>query len=161
MKENNGEVIAVLDNIRSAHNVGSIFRTADGAGITTLYLVGQTPAPIDRFGRERSDIKKVALGAEKIVEWKYFKESRDAVSALAEEGYTIVAVEQSDRAVDYRSFEMRGEKKIALVCGNEVEGVSIPFLEAASHIIDIPMNGEKESLNVAVAFGIIAYGILN
>ena len=149
----NREVVAVLHNIRSAHNVGSMFRTADGAGIKKLYLCGITPTPTDRFGRERSDFKKVALGAD--VSWEYQKSAITLIKKLKKGGYKIFAVEQSERSVSYaQSFK---EKRIVLVVGNEVSGIPATILKHADKILEIPMRGSKESLNVSVAFGIVAY----
>ena len=96
------KVVVVLDNIRSVYNVGSIFRTADGFGVSKIYLCGTTPEPIDRFGRARKDIAKVALGAEQSVEWEYFEKTTDVISKLKKEGVEIVAVEQADNSVSYK-----------------------------------------------------------
>jgi tRNA G18 (ribose-2'-O)-methylase SpoU len=153
------ELVAVLHNIRSVHNVGSIFRTADGAGVGKLYLCGITPSPFDRFKNVRPDFAKVALGAEKSVAWAMEKDTATTIVALKKEGYEIFALEQSARAVPYYSVRPSGEKKIALILGAEVDGIPDDLLALADRVIDIPMHGGKESLNVSVAFGVAAYGL--
>lgn len=152
------EIVAVLDNIRSVHNVGSIFRTSDAAGVHTLYLCGVTPTPLDRFGKVRKDFAKVSLGAEQTLLWKAKRSTALVLRALKKEGYTIVAVEQADGSKPY--FALRKKyKKVALVIGNEVTGLSRAILARADVVAEIPMHGKKESLNVSVAFGIAVYGI--
>lgn len=153
-------IIAVLDNIRSAHNVGSIFRTADAFGISEIYLCGTTPAPVDKFGREREDIAKVALGAERSVKWKYFSSSLRAVGALKKKGMKIFSIEQNENSEDIGKLKKSREENIALVFGNEVNGVSPKIIAASDKIFEIPMFGKKESLNVSVAFGIAAYSLV-
>ena len=101
------EVIVILDNIRSTFNVGSIFRTADALGVKQLILGGTTPAPVDRFGRARADIAKVALGAEKSVGWKYEKNILNSIKKLKKEGYQIIAVEQVENSVDYKKVKVK------------------------------------------------------
>lgn len=150
--------VLVLHNIRSAHNVGAIFRTADAAGIEKIYLSGYTPAPIDRFGRLRGDIAKTALGAEQTVPWEQIARVRALALRLKKEGYAIIAVDQDARAVDYKAFRPSG--KIALVMGNEVRGISKALRDASDAIIEIPMRGKKESLNVSVACGIVLFRVL-
>ncbi len=152
------EVIAVLSDIRSIHNVGSIFRTADSAGIKELYLCGITPSPLDRFGRVRPEFAKVALGAERFVKWESKKSTVSTLSTLSKKGYAIVAIEQADTSKPY-TIMRKNNGKVALVVGNEVDGLSKIVLKKADTIIEIPMRGEKESLNVSVAFGVVAYGI--
>lgn len=149
-------MIAVLVDIRSALNVGSIFRTADAAGFEKIYLTGITPGPIDDFGQPRSDIAKVALGAEKYLAWEKVKSPTRLLNKLKKEGYFILALEQLDRSVPFDKFRPK-KKKTALVLGNEVEGLPKRIIDLADGIIEIPMMGKKESLNVSVAFGIAAY----
>ncbi|MFA6430738.1 MAG: RNA methyltransferase [Candidatus Paceibacterota bacterium] len=149
--------VVILDNVRSIHNVGSIFRTSDALGINKIYLCGYTPTPKDRFGRERQDLAKVALGAEKDIEWEYVKETKDIIKALKKEKYQIIAVEQAKNSVDYK--EVRTKAPVALVMGNEVGGIEKDILKLADVIAEIPMNGNKESLNVSVSFGIAGYEI--
>jgi len=155
------EVIVVLDNIRSTHNVGSIFRTADALGVKQLVLCGTTPAPIDRFGRERKDIAKVSLGGEKSVLWKYEKDSLSIVRKFKKEGYQIIAVEQALKSVDYKKVKLNSNSKIVFVMGEEVLGINKNILKIADVIAEIPMLGEKESLNVSVSFGVALFRILN
>ena len=152
-------IIVVLDNIRSAHNVGSIFRTADAFGITEIYLCGTSPTPVDKFGRLRKDIAKVSLGAEKTVPWKYFSSSLRAVNLLKKKGVKILSIEQSEGSADIHDIKLYQNTDIALVFGNEVDGVSPKILRLSDKIFEIPMYGKKESLNVSVAFGIVVYQI--
>lgn len=154
-------MIAVLDNIRSVHNVGSIFRTADGAGFEEIYLCGVTPTPIDRFGKIRGDFAKTALGAEKKVGWKYVPSTARVLNTLKKEGWYIIALEQTRGSVSYRKVKIskKQKEKTALVVGNEVEGISKSVLKYADTIMEIPMRGKKESLNVSVSFGIAAYAL--
>lgn len=147
----------ILDNIRSAHNVGSIFRTSDGAGVTHVYIGGYTPAPIDRFGRDVAEIAKTSLGASQAVPWSLFAE--DAISSLAAElkadGFSIVAVEQTNAAVPIRTFAV--PEKVVYVLGNEIGGVSAAWLSLVDVVVHIPMQGTKESLNVSVCAGIVLF----
>jgi tRNA G18 (ribose-2'-O)-methylase SpoU len=152
-------VVVVLDNIRSTFNVGSIFRTADALGVKQIILGGTTPAPVDRFGRDRKDITKVSLGAEKNVAWKYEKNVLIAIKKFKKAGYQIVAVEQADRSVDYKKVKIKN--KAVFVMGAEVEGVDKNILKIADIIAEIPMRGLKESLNISVAFGVALFRILN
>src|SRR3989344_1626347 len=144
-------MVIVLDNLRSLYNVGSIFRTADAAGVKRIYLCGVTPEPTDRFGTVRSQFSKVALGAEKNIMWKKISTSLHCVRQLKKEGFIIWAVEQSRNSKPYYCFRKKVKAKTVLVFGNEVEGVSSPILKEADSILEIPMHGKKESLNVAVA----------
>ncbi len=152
------DAVVVLDNIRSVHNVGSIFRTSDALGVSKIYLCGCTPTPLDRFGRERKDLAKTALGAEKDVKWEYFKDTISILKRLKKEGFEIIAVEQDKKSVDCRKIKVKS--KVALIMGNEVEGVSREVLKLADKIAEIPMRGKKESLNVSVSFGIAGFCIL-
>lgn len=147
--------ILILHNIRSAQNVGSIFRTADGAGAKEIILTGYTPAPIDRFGRVRSDIAKAALGAENTVSWRQEADTASVIAQLKEAGVEVVAVEQDARAINYRDH--KAQEEVAFIFGNEVEGIESAVLDVCDAVIDIPMRGTKESLNVAVAAGIILF----
>ena len=142
----------ILDNIRSAHNVGSIFRTSDGAGVSKVFLVGHTPAPIDRFGREQPEIKKTSLGATNSVEWESCEDSAVLVKELKEVGVEIISVEQEAVATDYQDYKMNGDT--AYVFGNEVDGVSQEFIDETEQVMEIPQFGTKHSLNVSVAAGI-------
>ena len=151
--------VLVLDNIRSAHNVGSLFRTADAVGVEKIFLCGTTPSPIDRFGRERNDIAKVALGAEKTIAYESVVSTSDAVLKLKADGYQIIAIEQSPHAVDYKTVVPKFP--VAFVLGTEVTGLSKEILNLADVVAEIPMQGKKESLNVVVAGGVALFRILN
>lgn len=134
-----------------------MFRTADAAGIEKMYLCGITPAPFDLFGRVRAQFAKVSLGAEHTVAWEAKKNTLALIRALQKEGYTVFAVEQYKGSVPYHKAVVPKEKKIAFVVGNEVDGLPPKVCEACDVVLEIPMNGGKESLNVSVSFGIIAY----
>ncbi len=151
--------VVVLDNIRSVFNVGSIFRTADALGINTIYLCGTTPCPKDRFGRDRNDLAKVALGAEKNLAWEYAENTLGVVKKLKKQGFQIIAVEQDRKSLDFR--KVKAKNSAALVLGNEVEGINTKILAHADAIAEIPMMGKKESLNVSVSFGVIGYQIFS
>ncbi|MCD8494799.1 MAG: TrmH family RNA methyltransferase [Candidatus Pacebacteria bacterium] len=146
----------LLPDIRSAHNVGSIFRTANAAGVTKIFLTGTTPAPIDRFGRKRADIAKVALGAEDTVPWEYHASYADVLT-LCRDHVDIVALEQDPRSIPYTHYTPPSARDILCVVGNEVDGISKDILEHAHTIVEIPMYGDKESLNVSVATGILLF----
>ena len=149
------EIAVLLHNIRSTHNVGSIFRTSDAAGVSSIFLSGYTSIPIDRFGRPQKDIAKTALGAENTIPWKYFKTPQKLISDLKKEGWTIVGVEQDKRSIDYRTFKSEG--KTVYIFGNEVLGISPSLRKICDSMVEIPMHGKKESLNVSVAAGIILF----
>jgi tRNA G18 (ribose-2'-O)-methylase SpoU len=152
------EIVLILNNIRSVHNVGSIFRTADAAGVTKIILAGYSPTPLDRFGRERSDFAKVSLGAEKTVPWEYVKTVGKVVDTLKAEGYQIVAIEQHKNSTPLFRYKPKG--KVAVVMGNEVRGISAQLLKKCDKILEIPMHGKKESLNVSVSAGIALFSII-
>ena len=158
-KEKIKDIIVVLDNIRSVHNVGAIFRTADALGVDKIFLCGITPAPIDRFGRERNDLHKAALGAEKNVSWQQHSSTLLCVEQLKNEGYSVVCVEQSKNSFDYK--KVIPKNKTCFVFGNEVEGISKEVLHIADQIAEISMIGKKESLNVSVTFGIMMFRMLD
>ncbi len=157
--EKKKQTILILDNIRSSHNVGSIFRTADALGISKIFLAGYTPKPVDRFGRVAPEIAKTALGAEKTIPWESVESISQIIRALKKEKFKIIAVEQSPKSVDYK--KVRLAKKSALILGNEVSGIDKKILSLCDSIAEIPMNGEKESLNVAVAFGVAGFRLLD
>ena len=150
------QICLLLHNIRSAHNVGSIFRTAEATGVSKIYLSGYTPAPMDRFGRMRKDITKVSLGAEKDVEWETVGDIRELIKNFKK--VKIVAVEQDKRSISYKDIKL--DNNILLIFGNEVDGIEKEILDLCDQIIEIPMRGKKESLNVSVAAGIILYSLL-
>lgn len=147
--------LLILDNIRSVHNVGSIFRTAETAGVAKIYCLGTTPTPLDRFGQKRKDFAKVALGAEELVNWEYLEDGINLVKKLKKEKFNIVALEQDKKSVNFR--KIKKPSKVALIVGNEVGGVSKSLLNLADQIAEIPMKGQKESLNVSVATGIMLF----
>jgi len=148
----------ILPDIRSAYNVGSIFRTADAVGISKIFLVGYTPLPLDKFRREKKEISKTALGAEKTISWEHTDEMLPLLKHLKNEGFQIIAVEQSEKSVDYKNVSLK--EKNAFIFGNEVEGVSPEVLNECDVVTEIPMLGEKESLNVSVSVGVALFRIL-
>jgi len=148
-----------LHNIRSVYNVGSIFRTADAVGIDHIYLSGYTPLPIDRFGRERSDMNKIALGAEQSVSWSQLKNIPEDILEIKKQGAELVCVEQHNNSVEYDNFVSNNTSELILAMGEETTGFDPEILLLADSVIEIPMRGEKESLNVSVAFGIAAYSV--
>ncbi len=166
------EIFLILHNIRSLHNVGSIFRTADGAGVSKIYLTGYTPAPIDIFGKTRKEIAKTALGAENTVPWEKHRNLSQLIKKLKNDRSptSIIGVEQDEKAIDYREFTRSSSHStgrssdraasFAFVLGNEVRGLSKQTLKKCDKIIEIPMHGKKESLNVAVTAGIVLFHII-
>ncbi len=151
------ETRILLDNIRSVHNVGSIFRTAECAGVKKIYCVGTTPVPVDRFGRRRKDFAKVSLGAEDMIAWEHIgdEEAIGVIKKLKKEGFQIVAVEQEEDSINISEF--RRKLKTLYILGNEVDGVSGGLLKVADLAVEIPMKGKKESLNVSVATGVVLF----
>jgi 23S rRNA (guanosine2251-2'-O)-methyltransferase len=159
----------VIPNIRSAHNVGSLFRTADGAGFSKIYLCGYTPTPLDRFGRvgkAQKEIAKTSLGAEKTIAHEYLPTLKETIKKLKKEGFVIIGLEQDEKAIKIglsKAENSRFEKLIkistgiALVVGEEVNGMTAADKKLMDHLIELPMYGEKESLNVSVAGGIAMY----
>jgi len=147
---NDKSVYLILDNIRSLLNVGAIFRTADAVGVKKIYLCGITPQP------PHEKISKTALGADTIVPWEYHKQTWRLIEKLNKDGYRIIALEKTKTAKNIFEFKAPNER-IALIVGNEILGLSPKILKRSSEIVSIPMNGQKESLNVAVAFGIVVY----
>jgi tRNA G18 (ribose-2'-O)-methylase SpoU len=200
--QNKKELVVILNNIRSNENVGSIFRTCDAVGVSKIILVGITPAPLDRFGRENKGLVKASLGAEKFVPWERAEDLREAVEKLSNfyselisgstdifmlknsspsvdeaecslqsssqasnkqallKNWKVIAIEQNENSIDYREIKNNKEENIALVFGNEVEGLSKEDQSLCDLVAEIPMRGQKESLNVAVSVGIVLYGIL-
>lgn len=158
-EKNKIEAVLILPDIRSAHNVGSIFRTSDAVGISRIFLCGYTPRPLDKFDRPQKEIAKTALGGEKTIPWVYEKSVVKVIESLKSEGFKITAIEQTDNSIDYKKFKC--SKKVAFILGNEVDGMSKKVLDKCDAAIEIPMRGEKESLNVAVAAGIVLFRVLN
>lgn len=153
------QIHLLLHDIRSTHNVGAIFRTADAAGVKKIYLSGYTPAPIDRFGRARPDISKASLGAEKTVAWESVTDQVELIKKLKKDKFQIVALEQDKGAVNYK--DLKKSENILLILGNEVDGVDKDILSLCDDIAEIPMLGMKESLNVSVSAGIMLYSLIN
>ena len=143
------KIIVVLDNVRSKHNVGSVFRTADAFLKEAVYLCGYTPKPPHR------DIQKTALGATETVEWHYCNTTIEAINLLKQKGYKVFAVEQAEGSVSLEKFTIA--ENIAVVFGNEVEGVDNQVLELCDGCIEIPQFGTKHSLNISVAVGIVLW----
>lgn len=152
------QCVVILPNIRSVFNVGGIFRTSDAVGVSHIYLCGYTPTPLDRFGRKRKDFSKCALGAEETVPWSSHDNAVDVIEELKSKGYQIVAIEQSDLSHPYNQIPYA--EKVALIFGNEVDGVDQLLLKEADIIAELPMLGKKESLNVGVTAGIVLYEVL-
>lgn len=150
--------ILILPDIRSAINIGSMFRTADAVGVDKIFLTGVTPCPNDKFGRVQKDIEKSALGAETWMPWEYKKMLIPLLKSLKKDGYTIVAIEQDKRAVDYRKVKV--PKRAAFIVGTEVTGLDKKILKECDIIAYIPMYGKKESLNVSVACGVALFRML-
>ena len=153
------QIFVLLHNIRSVHNVGSIFRTCDALGVDTVYISGYTPKPLDRFGRARSDVAKVALGAEKNVKWEEIKNPKKLLAEMKKICVKIIALEQAENSVDYKKVKITGDT--IFIFGNEVDGVEKNILSLADTVAEIPMRGKKESLNVSVAFGVAMFRMLN
>lgn len=145
-----GRVSVLLDNIRSAWNVGSVFRSADGFGLAHAYLCGITPTP------ENDAVRKTSLGAEDSVPWSYHKDALKLVKGLKKEGWRILALEEDPRAKQLNHFSASAQRSV-LIIGNEVTGVDPELLDLCDDILYIPMYGDKKSFNVATAFGIAAY----
>jgi 23S rRNA (guanosine2251-2'-O)-methyltransferase len=144
-------VILLLENIRSMHNVGSVFRTADAFLAEAIYLCGYTPRPPHR------DIHKTALGATETVEWKYMDSALEAAQELKSVGWMVVAVEQAEGSIPLQQFKLNTGEKLLLIFGNEVEGVSQSVLAGCDACIEIPQFGMKHSLNVSVAAGMVLW----
>ncbi len=156
MRDTNAmKMYVILHNIRSAHNVGSIFRTADGAGVSKIFLTGYTPTPIDRFGREQAEILKTSLGATHTVAHEAYLDVFEVIRTLQKEGVSIVAVEQTERSQNYKKYIPKGN--VAFIFGNEITGVEEEVLAVADAHIEIPMHGAKESLNVSVCAGVVLF----
>lgn len=144
-------VSVVLDNVRSAHNVGSVFRTADAFALESIYICGISARP------PHKEIEKTALGATQSVAWYYLPTTLEACQQLLQQGYELIAVEQTTESIFLHNFEVKNDKKYALIFGNEVEGVQQAVLEVASQCVEIQQFGTKHSLNIAVSVGIVAW----
>jgi tRNA G18 (ribose-2'-O)-methylase SpoU len=159
----NNEFYLILHNIRSAYNVGAIFRTADGAGVDHIYLTGYTPLPPDGTQlyttKPERMIIKTALGAIDYVQWSGHGEIKKVIDRLRDNNTEIVALEQGDKSIDYKQFVT--DKNVALILGNEPVGIDEQTLSLCDTMIDIPMRGQKKSLNVSVAAGIAMYELID
>lgn len=164
MKEGKKELCFILHNVRSAYNVGSIFRTADSVGASKMYLSGYTPTPFVYKTKSLHQTKaekmlaKTALGAQAYLDWEKVDDIFGLIESLKKDGYMVIALEQDKRSVLYGEFESVG--KMALILGNEPSGVNQEVLDACDAIIEIPMRGRKKSLNVSVAAGIAGYELM-
>ncbi len=143
-------IVVVLENIRSAYNVGSVFRTADAFLLDRIYICGYTAHP------PHKEIKKTALGADESVDWKYFKTTKEAVDELRKENFKIFSVEQAEKSIMLNTLKS-GNEKVAIVFGNEVTGVEQATIQLSDGCIEIPQLGIKHSLNVSVAAGIVLW----
>jgi 23S rRNA (guanosine2251-2'-O)-methyltransferase len=144
-------LVVVLDNVRSMHNVGSVFRTADAFLVSGIWLCGYTPRPPHR------DINKTALGATETVEWHYAEQTVVALEKLKMEGYSIFAVEQVEKSIPLHEFSFKESEKLAVVFGNEVSGIDEAALKLCDGSVEIPQFGMKHSLNISVAAGIVLW----
>ena len=147
-------VIAVLENIRSAYNVGSVFRTADAFLLEAIYITGYTCIP------PHKEIKKTALGAEETVAWKHFTNASEAIIALKADGYKIFAIEQAVNSLALQQVDFSSNEKIAVIFGNEVTGVEQETIGQCDGCIEIPQLGMKHSLNIATAAGVVLWEIV-
>lgn len=148
-------LVIVLDNVRSMHNVGSAFRTADAFAVERILLCGITGTPPHR------EIEKTALGATQSVTWEYYKNSIDAVHQLKAEGYTLLAIEQVENSVSLDEYQPDPQQKLALIFGNEVNGVEEEVIQVADTCLEIPQFGTKHSFNVSVTIGIVLWDFIN
>ena len=147
-------VIVVLENIRSAYNVGSVFRTSDAFLVQYIYIIGYTSQP------PHKEIKKTALGAEESVQWKHFENTADAITDLRENGYAIYAVEQTEGSFKLNAIRFEPEEKIAVIFGNENAGVAQSTILLCDGCIEIPQLGMKHSLNIATAAGVVLWELV-
>ena len=148
-------LIVVLDNVRSQHNIGAVFRTADAFRLQGVWLCGICCCP------PNNEIHKTALGAELTVDWRYFEHTLDAVRALQEDGYTVFAIEQAHGSTLLQDMQLPKNQKTAIIMGHEVFGVQQEVVDAANGCIEIPQYGTKHSLNVSVTAGIVMYELSN
>lgn len=146
-------IIVVLDNVRSLHNVGSVFRTADAFLVESLYLCGITGTPPNK------EIQKTALGSTDTVAWKYFNTTTEAVEQLKQAGFNVYAIEQAEEATLLNQFKPNEKEKLALIFGHEVKGVEQQVVDLCDGVIEIPQIGTKHSLNIAVSAGIVIWDV--
>jgi tRNA G18 (ribose-2'-O)-methylase SpoU len=144
-------LVIVLDNVRSLHNVGSVFRTADAFLVEAIYLCGITATPPHR------EIQKTALGATDSVAWKYFKTTSEACDKLLDDGYELIAIEQAEEGTSLENFSPERNKKYAIIFGHEMNGVEEAVMERVHRAIEVPQSGTKHSLNISVCAGIVVW----
>jgi len=147
-------IIVVLENIRSAYNVGSVFRTADAFLVEAIYIIGYSAKP------PHKEIKKTALGAEETVNWRHFSTTAEAISQLREDGYTIYAIEQAEGSRALQAITPALNEKVAVVLGNEVTGVEQSTIHLCDACVEIPQLGMKHSLNIATAAGVVLWELV-
>lgn len=147
-------IIVVLENIRSAYNVGSVFRTADAFLVEAIYIIGYSAKP------PHKEIKKTALGAEETVHWRHFSTTAEAISQLREDGYTIYAIEQAEGSRALQMLAPAADEKVAVVLGNEVTGVEQSTIHLCDACVEIPQLGMKHSLNIATAAGVVLWELV-
>jgi tRNA G18 (ribose-2'-O)-methylase SpoU len=145
------ELYVIAHNIRSLHNIGSIFRTSDGAGVSKIFLTGYSGVP------PRKEISKTALGADEFVDWEYHKDPLPLIKQLKADGVQIAALEKHGQSTSIHRFIP--DERVCMIVGNEIEGVDESMLNLSDHVLHIPMYGKKQSLNVSVAFGIGIYSL--
>lgn len=148
-------LVVVLDEVRSLHNIGAVFRTSDAFLVNRIYLCGITATP------PNAEMHKTALGAENSVDWKYCKTTQEAVNELHEHGYTVLAIEQCKGSTMLNDLVLESDKKYAIVMGNEVKGVQQEVVDMSDGCIEIPQYGTKHSLNVSVTAGIVLWEFAN
>lgn len=148
-------LVIVLDNIRSMHNVGSAFRTADAFLCEKIVLCGITAQPPHR------EIHKSALGATETVDWEYHENSMEAIELLRSKGYKIASIEQADQSISLENFNLKDDEKLVLVFGNEVKGVSEDVVKNSDYVIEIPQFGTKHSINVSVSIGVVIWDLIS
>lgn len=148
-------LVMVLDNVRSGHNVGSVFRTSDAFGIPAIYLCGITPCPPNR------EVMKTALGSTESVSWEFVQNTKNIIEKLKEQDFEIVLAEQTTESISLQDFIPAREKKYAFVFGNEIEGIQSELLNLANQVVEIPQFGTKHSFNISVAVGIVLWDVWN
>ena len=156
-------IVLIAHNLRSVHNVGSLLRTAEGIGVTKVYLTGYTPYPLEKNDKRlphlsaklNSQISKTALGAEKTIDWEHFDSVLPVIKELLSAGFTVAALEQATNSITLADF--RPPDKLALIVGREVEGIEPEVIQQASVVLEIPMFGQKESFNVVQAAAMALY----
>ena len=154
LKKNKIELIVVLDNIRSMHNIGSVFRTCDAMGNCSIYLCGICAIPPNK------EIRKTALGASESVAWQYFKTTEEALEDLRKKKFEIITIEQTSKSISLNKFSSNSEK-IALIFGNEVKGINQKIIDLSDKSVEINQYGVKKSMNVAVTTGVVLWSIIN